>query len=256
MTMITSIDLGKWIASELVSFCTVRDRQTFQGVCEPALRDLIGHRALLAVIGKVANGQVSILTAINCGLPAELMSSASTGSSLADRRLIQHWLQTRQPLFVDAAVARQHASAFEREEIERYGLGCLAIHGVVDVSGAMGSYFSFCGVPHDNPEETRHRLELVVPHLHTALLQIWRAECADWAMRITPRERELLQCLAAGLSNLEVAERTGRSISTVRNQLHHLMGKFSASNRLQLIAKASEVGLLNEGLGLAARENT
>ena len=256
MPTMTITELGQWIASQLVPLHTVRDRHTFQGICEPALRDLIGHRALLAVIGKVANGQVSILTAINCGLPAELMTSASTGSSLADRLLIRHWLQTRQPLFVDAAVARAHASAFEREEIERYGLGCLAIHGVVDISGAMGSYFSFCGVPRDKAEETRDRLELVVPHLHTALLHIWRSECADWAARITPRERELLQCLAAGLSNLDVAERTGRSISTVRNQLHHLMGKFLASNRLELIAKASEVGLLNEGLRLEIRVNT
>lgn len=251
----TSTDLGQWIASQLALLRTAHDRQTFHDDCGPALRDLIGQRAMLAVIGKVANGQVSILTAINCGLPAELVTSASTGSSLADRQLIRHWLQTRQPLFVDAAVAHAQASSFEREEIERYGLGCLAIHGVVDVSGAMGSYFSFCGVPHDRAQETRDRLELVVPHLHMALLQIWRSECADWAKRITPRERELLQCLAAGWSNLEVAGRTGRSISTVRNQLHHLMGKFSASNRLELIAKASEVGLLNEGLSPATRKN-
>ncbi len=172
-------DLGRWIERQHVALRAVRNRQAFHEVCEPALRELIGHRALLALIGKVANGQVSILTAINCGLPAELMRSASTGGSLADRPLIRHWLQTQQPLFVDTAVARAHASAFEREEIERYGLGCLAIHGVVDISGAMGSYFSFCGVPHDKAQETRDRLELVVPHLHTALLRIWRAECAD-----------------------------------------------------------------------------
>ncbi len=251
----TRSDLVPWMASHLVPMHTVRDRQAFHNICEPALRDLIGHRALLAVIGKVTNGQVSILTAINCGLPAELMRSANGGSSLADRMLIRHWLQTRRPLFVNAEVADAHASAFEREEIERYGLGCLAIHGVVDISGAMGSYFSFCGVPDDKADETVGRLELVVPHLHTALLHIWRSDCADNAARITPRERELLQCLASGWSNLEIAARTGRSISTVRNQLHHLMGKFSASNRLELIAKASEVGLLNEGLRHVPGEN-
>lgn len=249
-------DLGQRIEHQHVALRAVRDRQAFREVYEPALRGMIGHRALLAVIGKVANGQVSILTAINCGLPAELMASASTGSRLADRLLIRHWLQTQQPLFVDAEIARTHASDFEREEIERFGLGCLAIHGVVDISGAMGSYFSFCGLPHDQAQETCDRLELLVPHLHTALLRIWRAECADWAARITPREFELLQCLTRGLSNSEIAERAGRSISTVRNQLHHLMGKFSAGNRLELVAKASEVGLLNEGLGPNLREST
>lgn len=61
--------------------------------------------------------------------------------------------------------------------------------------------------------------------------------------------------VVAGLSNQKVAERTGRSSSTVRNQRHHLMGKFSASNRLELIAKVSEMELLNEGLSLATRKN-
>ena len=139
----TSTDLGQWTARQLGLLRAARDRQTFHDVCGTALRDLIGHRALLAVIGKVANGQASILTAINCGLPAELVTSASTRSRLADRLLIRRWLQTRQPLFVDAALVHAHASSFEREEIERYGLGYLAIHGVVDVSGAMGIYFSF-----------------------------------------------------------------------------------------------------------------
>lgn len=250
----SSTDLRQWITEQHAPLRTVRDRQAFHDICAPAPRDLIGHQALFAVVGKVVNGQVSVLTAVNCGLPAELMRSANTGSSLADRLLIRHWLQARQPLFVDAAVAASYASAFERDEIERYGLGCLAIHGVVDISGAMGSYFSFCGVPHDRADETRDRLELVVPHLHTALVHIWRSDCADWAARITPREHELLQGLVAGLSNLDIAQHTGRSISTVRNQLHHLMGKFLVGNRLELIAKASEVGLLSEGLGFSPRE--
>lgn len=158
------------------------------------------------------------------------------------------WLQRREPLFVDEAFALAHASAAERGEIARHGLGCLAIHGVVDISGAMGSYFSFSGVPAGQAADTVLRLGMVVPHLHAALLQVWRAECAAWVDRITPRERDLLQYLSAGLSNPEMALKSGRSGATIRNQLHQLMGKLAVGSRLELVARAAELGLLNEGL--------
>lgn len=244
----TSQDVGQWLTAHAAARHAVGDRLSFRRMCDIELRELVEHQALLAVIGKVVNDRVSILSAISCGVPDALVSEAMGGSDLADRPLVRLWLQRREPLFIDEAFALEHASASERGEIARYGLGCLAIHGVVDTSGSSGSYFSFSGVSPSRAADTVRRLELVVPHLHVALLRVWRAECAAWAHRMTPRERDLLQCLSAGMSNPEIAFKSGRSQATIRNQLHHLMGKLEVGSRLELVARAAELGLLDQGL--------
>ncbi len=45
-----------------------------------------------------------------------------------------------------------------------------------------------------------------------------------------------------------MALKSGRSGATIRNQLHQLMGKLAVGSRLELVARAAELGLLNEGL--------
>ncbi len=66
-------DIGPWLTTHAGALHAVHDRLCFQRLCNFALRELIGHQAVLAVIGKVANNRVSILSAINCGFPDALV---------------------------------------------------------------------------------------------------------------------------------------------------------------------------------------
>jgi DNA-binding CsgD family transcriptional regulator len=50
---------------------------------------------------------------------------------------------------------------------------------------------------------------------------------------LTAVEHRLLQAVAAGLRNRQIAEKLGKSENTVRNQLHALFGKLGASNRAE-----------------------
>ena len=250
------MEIGQWLITNIGTLKASHDRASYKRFCETELRDLIGHEALLAIIGKVANNNVSILASINCGFPAALLHDAARGSHLASRPLLHLWLRRHEPLFVDDVTMQKHASAFERDEIERYGLGCLAIHGMVDISGAMGSYFSFSGVPPSSADEVLRRVALVVPHLHTALLGIWRSERVAWADQITPKETDLLQYVAAGLSTPEISKSSSRSQATIRNQLHHLMVKLSVNTRTELVSRASELGLLDAGIRTGSSKTT
>jgi pimeloyl-ACP methyl ester carboxylesterase len=63
---------------------------------------------------------------------------------------------------------------------------------------------------------------------------------------LTPRERQVLELLARGLSNEEIAERLGISAKTVRNVVSALFDKLGVQSRAQAIVKAREAGL---GLG-------
>jgi PAS domain S-box-containing protein len=62
--------------------------------------------------------------------------------------------------------------------------------------------------------------------------------------RLTPRQRETLSLLAAGLSTTEVASRLSLSPETVRNHLRNASRQLNAHTRLEAIASAQRLGLL------------
>jgi DNA-binding CsgD family transcriptional regulator len=61
---------------------------------------------------------------------------------------------------------------------------------------------------------------------------------------ITPRELEILQLIAAGLSNREIAERLNVSENTVKTHSTRLFSKLDARRRTQAVQIAKEAGLL------------
>jgi LuxR family maltose regulon positive regulatory protein len=61
---------------------------------------------------------------------------------------------------------------------------------------------------------------------------------------LTEREHEVLQLLALGLSNKEMAERMVVSEGTVKTHVHNLIGKLGAQSRTHVLARAIELDLL------------
>jgi len=69
-----------------------------------------------------------------------------------------------------------------------------------------------------------------------------RAEPRADLVYLTPREREILELLAQGASNHEIAKRLGISEKTVRNRLSLIFRKLHVNNRTQAALKAREAG--------------
>jgi two-component system, NarL family, response regulator LiaR len=61
---------------------------------------------------------------------------------------------------------------------------------------------------------------------------------------ITARELEILEAMAAGLSNREIAERLYVSENTVKTHAGRLFDKLSARRRTQAIQRAKEAGII------------
>ncbi len=61
---------------------------------------------------------------------------------------------------------------------------------------------------------------------------------------LSPRELEVLTLITDGLSNKEIAQSLGISLSTVKTHIEELLGKLSASDRTQAAIKALRQGLL------------
>ncbi len=60
---------------------------------------------------------------------------------------------------------------------------------------------------------------------------------------ISEREREVIQLLATGNSNREIAERLHLSQATVKSHLARIMAKLGARDRVQLVIRAHEYGI-------------
>ena len=62
------------------------------------------------------------------------------------------------------------------------------------------------------------------------------------AVRMTPREREVIDLIAEGLSNKEIAERLRIAPYTVRSHVRNVMEKLMLHTRLQVAAYAHQDG--------------
>lgn len=61
---------------------------------------------------------------------------------------------------------------------------------------------------------------------------------------LTPREQEVLQLLAQGLSNKLIASRLGISDHTVKFHVNAILGKLGAQSRTEALAHAARLGLV------------
>jgi len=58
------------------------------------------------------------------------------------------------------------------------------------------------------------------------------------ALELTPREMEILQLIAEGMSNRRIAEQLSLSVYTVKNHVHHILEKLHVQDRREAVEHA------------------
>lgn len=92
---------------------------------------------------------------------------------------------------------------------------------------------------------TRHKETVVVREvLVPAPADFVRDERALESFGITPRELEVLELIAAGLSNKEIAARVHVSENTVKTHSSHVFDKLGARRRTQAVQRGKELRLI------------
>ncbi|AQZ66763.1 DNA-binding response regulator, LuxR family [[Actinomadura] parvosata subsp. kistnae] len=99
-----------------------------------------------------------------------------------------------------------------------------------------------------------HRGEAAVaPRLLVGLIETFvrparpRPVAAGALPGLTERDRQVLELIARGRSNTQIAEELGLSVSTVKNRVSELFGKLGVRDRAQAVIAAYEAGLVTPG---------
>jgi ATP/maltotriose-dependent transcriptional regulator MalT len=62
---------------------------------------------------------------------------------------------------------------------------------------------------------------------------------------LTNRELEVMQLIASGASNAEIAQELYIAVGTVKNHVKNIYSKLDVHSRAQAIARARDLGLMN-----------
>jgi DNA-binding NarL/FixJ family response regulator len=86
---------------------------------------------------------------------------------------------------------------------------------------------------------------VVSAKLLTRLLPRLHRQAGGGGAELTEREREILDLLATGLSNADIARRLTISVHTVRNHVANLSAKLGAHSKLEVLSIAVREGLVD-----------
>ena len=84
----------------------------------------------------------------------------------------------------------------------------------------------------------------VVPPVAPRPVATAPAPLPSWAGRLSDREVEVLDCIAAGLSTTEIAQTLFISVATVKSHIARLIQKVEVRDRLQLVVTAYRSGFV------------
>lgn len=142
----------------------------------------------------------------------------------------------------------QRALAYKRFAIDlrRDNLERIAAHGMFDVNGRTSSFFTFTQISNALTERHAYFLELLMPHMHMALVRMLFHERhlkhgvlgERRGKLITDRETEILRYVQSGKSNEEIANLLNISPLTVKNHVQKILRKLDVNNRAHAVAKA------------------
>ena len=85
---------------------------------------------------------------------------------------------------------------------------------------------------------------LLAPVATSALLRRVRGDTQPGAPSLTPRERAVLEQVARGLGNKQIAAQLGIAERTVKFHVSSLFAKLGAGNRAEAVTRAAQAGIL------------
>lgn len=227
--------------------------QSLSAIVDDAVRAATSRFGAELAFGglRAADGTVPLLSSSRVAADRFARLAPDVGRGLGGRVL-----QRRQACALDdygssSLITRDFAGPIGQEGLR--GVGCVPI---VDPTGVVGLLYAGSrrpGTPSDRLLDALTRLaDDAALRLNAARIDALEAELrlrrgespVVHGPRLTRREHEVLELLADGHSNHEIAARLVVAESTVKGHVGNLMAKLDASSRLHVVARAGRLGLL------------
>jgi DNA-binding CsgD family transcriptional regulator len=210
---------------------------------EGPLRRFFPFAKFWGAYGSLSGGRILMRSLLSSGHAPEYISGRDRIFALETRSCFAWWVRNRKAFIFDKTGPRAEtgeaipATRREFDDVERFSLGTVAAHGVIDPFMLAGTYFSFAGLPEMRPSRMFAAVNLIVPVLHVLYLQTKQAERSSLDLTVlTDRQRDLVDLALMGLSDKSIAARLEISDHTVGNHFRAIYAKLGISKRSQLIA--------------------
>ncbi len=121
-----------------------------------------------------------------------------------------------------------------------------------DLLGAIAAGADGYLLKNAEPEELEQAIRLVQQGMSVlspqVTRQVFKAVSVEASrapdMGLSSREMEVLECLAQGMTTVQIGERLFISENTVKTHVRHILEKLEASNRAEAVSKALQMGLI------------
>jgi two-component system response regulator NreC len=203
------------------------------GVLRAGLRALLNAETDMEVIGEAAEGQAALRMAEELKPDVALLDLSMPGLGGIE---ITRLLKTASPAVRVLILTVHEDESLLREAMRSGASGYITKRAIeAELINAVRSVWR--GDLYVHPSMTRALLEGLSPN----------SAAADEPVEpLTAREIEVLQFLAQGYTNRQIAEELCISTRTVESHRANLMGKLGLHGRVALVRYARERGLLDE----------
>lgn len=205
------------------------------------LQHVFPHGMMACGIGLIENSGGRVQHLLTCNFPHSYIQTLQQSGGLTTSPILAQWLEIRRPVLFE--IPEQRSKSTWLQNFERYGLRNMAAHGQCDLHSRTTSYFSFAKIPGRLTAHHAAMLEMLVPHLHVALIRaidgVKKEPHTPKTMLsdLTEREREVMQWLCSGKTNWEIAQVLHISESTVKNHVQRILVKLKVNTRAQAVVK-------------------
>ena len=225
----------------------IRTADEFEEWVRVDLRFQMPHAALLVTIGRLY-GLGSVPThRISVDFPLMMVEALKNAAGAIDDPLMYGWFRSEKLKHVDLDQIEEYGGQqFWRRTLLKNGMRSMMIHGVLDHSAKRFAVFQICNVhgggSRDNSDLVcslvKAMAEAAWATIESRVTETSRSLVGHPTLSLTPTELHIIELLAQGLSNKEIARRRGVSDSTVKTQVQRTGAKLGATRRAEIVAIA------------------
>lgn len=211
------------------------------------LRQKLPHAAFLATLGNLY-GVGSVAThRIDVDFPLNMIEELKNTAGALDDPLMYGWFRSERLRYVEIASVDEFGSQKQwRRVLTNYGIRGMMIHGLLDHDARRFAIFQICNPYWGNSTDSIRLVGSLVKDMARAAwetvdnrsLGLGRQVIGHPTISLTPAELHIIELIAQGLSNKEIAKRRGVSDSTVKTQVQRTGAKLGATRRAEIVAIA------------------